>query len=116
MYLTPTEAQDRLQTRYSLVSSEAPLTIGDVLAASQALDELGPFEDSVDFDNLPDALLDYVALYAHMLATDELPAISSETVSGARADYASGAPRKSRNARRMDRLIAPYIRRRGTVA
>lgn len=98
-----------MQTRYNL---EASLTEGDVEAGENALQELAPFETPLEeYDTLPNALLDYVALYAYILATDELPGIQSESVGGTSSNYAT--PRQSQAAHRMDRLIAPYLQRRG---
>lgn len=109
MYLTATEAEARLQTRYNIT---AELTEGDVEAGESALEELAPFETPLDqYDTLPNALLDYVALYAYILATDELPGIQSENVGGTSSTYAT--PRQSQAAHRMDRLVAPYLQRRG---
>ncbi len=109
MYLTPTEARDRLQTRYSIT---ADLTIGDLMIASDTLDELAPFSPPLeDYETLPDALLDWVALKAHTLTQGDKEGLISRGIAGISASYAW--PQLSRDARRLETLIAPYLKRTG---
>lgn len=109
MYLTPTEATLRLIGRYGI---EATLYMGDVLAASEDLRERGPFVETVDLDGeLPDALLDWVALRSYQLSEDDDPAIQSEGVRGTSVTYAR--PMQSQTERRLERLIVPYQRTTG---
>ena len=108
MYLTAIEAESRLQTRYNL---DADLYDGHVEAGSKALDELAPFKDHVDFDNLPDALLDYVALYAFMLAEGKPGPIVRDAMSPFNTTYAGAEPNKY--ARIARELAAPYLKRTG---
>lgn len=111
MYLTPNEAETRLNGRYSIT---ADLTIGDLMIASDALDAMAPFE-GVDLEAgpIPDALLDYVALKAHALTLDHNEGMVRGGISGA----VSGEwawPQLSPNARRLEALLSPYVKRTGT--
>lgn len=108
MYLTPAQARTRLIARYDV---EAELTIGDLMLASDELDQMAPFEADVDVENLPDALLDWVALRAHHIA-----AVDREGFTATRADVLSKTyawPQLSRTARRLEKLVAPYLKRTG---
>lgn len=55
---------------------------------------------------VPNAVLDWVALRAFQLSTDEGPAVKSEGAGGVSVSYA--APKVSQSEKRMERLLAPY--------
>ncbi len=110
MYLTVAEAEARLETRFNIT---AELEDGDLMAASDTLGELAPFSPPLeDYATLPDALLDWVALKAHTLAQGGREGLTGHGVAGISASYAW--PQLSRDARRMEALIAPYLKRTGT--
>ncbi len=124
-YLTTTDAQNRLSTRFDIGSPA--LTSGDVDSASDDLDLMGPFvgvKDGPGTQNrqfprsvtlagdtagvVPDRILDWVALRAYQLATEDRPAIVSEGVLADRVKYAR--PKKGRVERLMASLLKPYKR------
>lgn len=115
MYMTQGEAATRLRERYGI---EATLAIGDVMLASEALRDSGPFVADVDLDEedspLPYALLDWVALYAHTIKEDEPGAVLTDNMAPFSRTYAR--PEMTRNGKRLARLIAPYLRHTGRVA
>lgn len=126
-YLTTTEAESRLTSRFGITATLAP---GDVDVASDELDGMGPFigyvSDSTQVRafprvlpplttaTTPDAILDAVALLAYQAATDEDPAIQSESTIDKSITYAS--PKTPLNARRVETLIGPYLLRVGSRA
>jgi hypothetical protein len=83
------------------------------MLASEALDDLAPFETPLEeYDVLPDALLDYVSLYAHELRREqEDPPPATRIKAG---DVTVDL--KSQTSRRLERLVAPYLKRTGRVA
>lgn len=123
-YLTSTQIQTRLTSRFELT---ATVSEGDADIASASLDASGPFigakldevqEGQFPRDTKPDgtaststavpeSVLDWVALRAYQLATDEESAIQSESISDWRATYA--APKVSQTERRMENLLRPYL-------
>ena len=123
-YLTTTDAQNRLSTRFDIGSPA--LTGGDVDSASDDLDAMGPFVGarhtsgqarqfprSVTLTGdaagvVPDRILDWVALRAYQLATEDRPAIVSEGVLADRVKYARS--KKGRVERLMASLLKPYKR------
>ncbi len=119
MYQTVAEAEARLQTRYNL---EASLTIGDVMLASLDLDGLAPFEGEKtdsgqarefprDGDTeTPDAVLDWVALRAYALVSEEKEGVTRRRVDVLSIEH---APAYSRTARRLQKLLDPYLQRTG---
>ncbi len=119
MYLTATEAQERLQTRYNF---EAILNIGDVMLASLDLDELAPFKgektDSAQVREFPrdgetetpDAVLDWVALRAHQMGADEREGVTRRRVGEVSIEHAPGF---SRTVRHLRVLLDPYLQRTG---
>lgn len=111
MYMTPEQARERLSARYGI--TDTPL-LGDVIAASEDLREMGPFNKDVDIEEPPDSLLDWVALRAHVLSEDEPGAVTKASMTPFSRTYAR--PEKTRNGKRLEALVAPYLRRTGRVA
>jgi hypothetical protein len=110
MYLTPNEAATRLKDRYGV---EDTPRIGDLMIASDALDGMAPFEDvDLDAGPIPDALLDYVALKAHVLARDRQEGQTSSSLGPMSHSFAW--PQLSPDARRLDALLRPYLKRTGS--
>lgn len=128
-YLTTEEAQTRLSERYGIT---ATLTTGDVEAASDELDDMTPFIGSRYSDDIniqarpfprdetlsgdgegavPERVLDWVALRAYQLATDEEPPVTSESAGGVSVSYKT--PKVSQTDRRMAALLSPYLRQVG---
>lgn len=123
-YLTSTQIQTRLTSRFEL---SATVNEGDADIASADLDASGPFvgakQDEAQEEQfprntnpdgtantsttVPEPVLDWVALRAYELASDEDPAIQSEGISDLRVTYAS--PRISQTQRRMENLLRPYL-------
>lgn len=118
--MTSLEAELRLSDRYDIDTS---LTTGDVDAASGDLDAYALVGGKYDVDQdsafprsvtiegdtageVPERALDWVALRAYQLATDEGPAVTSEGAGGVSVSYA--APKLSQTEKRMRRLLAPY--------
>lgn len=98
-----------MQTRYSI---SAELTDGHVEAGSNALDELAPFETPLeDYETLPDALLDYVALYAYMLACGWRGAVVRDSMQPFSTVYAKPEPNK--HAKVARELVGRHIKRTG---
>lgn len=114
-YLTPTEAASRL-SRYGITQT---VEEGDLDAASGQLDALAPFfgdkTDSAqenefprDGDTVvPDAVLDWVALRAYQLSTDEGPPVERESAGRVSSTYA--LPKLSQTEKRMGALLHPYL-------
>ncbi len=111
MYLTPTEAATRLSQKYSI---DATVLIGDVIIASEELREHAPFVADVDLDNPPDGLLDWVSLRAHVLSEDEPGPVTTDNMSPFSRTYAR--PEHTRNGKRLERLLRPYLAHKGRVA
>lgn len=107
MHLTPSQAQTRLSQRYGIATT---LLIGDLMAASDELDELAPFRADVNLTTPPDALLDWIALRAAELARESAP--KSVTVQGVSVTPAEMGV----SATRRRALIGPYLKRSGTRA
>lgn len=120
-YLSDTEAAARLQDRYNITA--APV-LGDLEAASGELDasplvgwrydlnQEREFPRSVTLagdveGEVPEAVLDWVALRAYQLLEDESPAVQSEGARGVNVSYAE--PKLSQTEKRMKRLLAPYL-------
>lgn len=116
MYLTAAQIKTRLTERYGV--TDPAIDDGDALAASEALRALAPFTLEVDLDatppELPDALLDWVALKALALATDEAGPITAEGMGRSSTSYA--LPEHSRNGKRARLLILPYLAWKGARA
>lgn len=114
MFVTPGEAEVRLRLRYGI---ETMLYIGDVLAASEELRGMAPFVDTVDLDGetgeLPDALLDWVALRSNEFrkgATGPPPA------SRVKAGNVTVDLRLQDQDATKRGLLAPYLKHKGRVA
>lgn len=128
-YLTTIDAELRLDDRYGIT---ATISQGDIDAASDELDSMMPFVGyrySTDTDvqtrqfprattldgdtegEVPPRILDWVALRAYQLATDEGPAVTSEGAGGVSVSYAN--PKVSQTEKRMMGLLSPYLRRVG---
>lgn len=128
-YLSAAEAQARLWGRYKIEADIAP---GDIEVASDELDAMAPFIDyrysydtalqtrqfprgvtlAGDTENeVPERILDWVALRAYQLSSDEEPATISESIGGVSVTYAG--PKPSQTERRMAGLLSPYLRRVG---
>lgn len=112
MYLAPEEARDRLAARYGIEAT--PLT-GDLAVASDRLDSHAPFKDSSILEDPPEALLDWVALYAYKLADERTDGKTSSSVGGA-VSWSTAWPQRSPTARRLSELLKPYLRHTGRVA
>ena len=126
-YLTRAEAASRLtdpETGYGFTAEEAGvISGGDLRAASDELDAMGPFVDSPSDPTqerqwprnapgssgpgMPDAVLDWVALRAYQLSSDDEPPVRSEGAGGVSVSYA--VPKLSQSGKRMERLLAPYL-------
>jgi len=122
MYMTPMEAEDRILGRYGIDVGLTAINIGDVMSASQSLDELAPFVgEPADPDQefprsgeteVPAAVLDWVALEAYRLSrAEEPPTISKSVQSLGAKTYAR--PMISREERIQYRLLHPYLKRTG---
>lgn len=112
MYLTPEQARLTLVERFGI--DKSPM-IGDLIAASEELREYAPFVDGVDLDGeLPDTLLDWVALRAHVLSEDEPGPVTEDSMSPFTRRYAR--PEATQNQKRLERLIAPYLAHKGRIA
>ena len=109
MYLTPSEARTRLQERYGI---ETTVYIGDLIMASEELRSRAPFVEGVDLSDPPDSLLDWVALCAYELGNYEQP-VSSVGAGDVSLSYRDSP---TRNQRRLQRLLAPYLAVRGRVS
>jgi len=126
-YLTGAEIAERLTERFPNLP-EVTVGDGDAEIASAELDGSGPFiggrlaedqelafprdtlpnGDENTEDDVPDAILDWVALNAAQISRDEAPGIKSESRSGLSVTY-SGATR-SPFARRKSGLLIPWLR------
>lgn len=118
-YLTKDQITTRLQNRFEIT---ATIFAGDADIASDELDAQGPFKGEKESEDqarawprvlvtddpavTPEAVLDWVALRAYQLSTDEDPAVRSESAGRASTTYAE--PKISQNAARMARLLIPY--------
>ena len=127
-YLTADQMADRLADRWGITTT---ITEGDADVASDELDASGPFrfrkKDSAQerafprslllngTDNtagiIPEAVLDAVALLAHHSASDEGPAVTSESTLDRSVSYAS--PKPAQAERRVAALLSPYLLRVG---
>lgn len=135
-YLTKQQAVARLvdaDTGFGISAEVADqITGGDLRLASDELDDMGPFKgsplsESQDrewpraggfgsgirgiFSGTPQSILDWVALRAFQLATEDEPAVSSEGAGGVSVSYA--LPKRSQLERRMERLLSPYLLKTG---
>jgi hypothetical protein len=120
MYQTVAEAEARLQTRFNIT---AELTIGDVMLAGLDLDGLAPFEgektdpgQAREFPRdgaaeTPDAVLDWVALRAYALVSEEREGVTRRRVDVLSVEH---APAYSQTARRLQKLLDPYLQRIAT--
>ena len=127
-YLTADQMADRLADRWGIT---ATITEGDADVASDELDASGPFRfrkkdssqerafprslllDGTDntAGTIPEAVLDAVALLAHHTASDEGPAVTSESTLDRSVSYAS--PKPAQAERRVAALLSPYLLRVG---
>lgn len=125
-YLTADQAIDRLDERYGIT---ATITDGDIDAASWELDASGPFigerlvstqelafprnlnpDGTVNAEeDIPERILDWVALKAYQLTSNEDPGIISESIGI--SSWTFGRPASSQSERRMEYLIRPYLDR-----
>lgn len=115
-YLTADEIIDRLEERFGY--QEAEILDGDADAASDDLDSMGPFlglkavsTQEREFPRygtaaVPPRVLDWIALRAYQLATDDEAPVSSE--SAGRVSVSYFRPKLSQAERRMRNLLAPY--------
>ncbi len=129
-YLTADEIIDRLSDRFGI---EAEILDGDAEIASDELDSMSPFigaraEESQERDwprylrlwedpgtpEMPDAVLDWVALKAYSLSIEHEPGVRSEGAGRVSVSYSE--PKRSQLERRMSRLLDPYLLRIGTQA
>jgi len=124
-YLDNTEIATRLLDRFDIT---AVIVKADADIASSELDAAGPFigekldtvtpqalqfprdtnpdgTDNAD-EEIPPPVLDWVALRAFQLSTDEDPAVKSESAGRVSVTYAD--PKPSQNEVRMARLLVPY--------
>ncbi len=113
-YLTRQQIEDRLLSRFGY---EAEILDGDADIASDDLDSMRPFlgrkTDSTQAREFPrnseiiqDDVLDWVALRAYQLATDDEAPVSSE--SAGRVSVSYFRPKLSQTERRMRSLRKPY--------
>ncbi len=130
-YLTNTAIALRLSARFGITATVAA---ADADIATSELDSFGPFigtkkdasqalafPRSLNPDGTtneattpPDAILDAVALLAYQAASDEGPAITSESVTGVSVTYAR--PAVPLSTRRIQALVSPYLLKAGTRA
>ena len=130
-YLSPEDAEDILWGQFAV---EADLAPGDLVAASEQLDEQRPFigarlDEEQDFQfprdvdiygndsiatEVPAPVLTWVALAAYRLSVDDDPPVTAESAGSASTSY--GAPKPSQTERRMASLLDPYLRTRGSLA
>lgn len=121
-YLTADMAEARLFERYGI---ESEIFVGDLVIASRELDArplVGEAYDATaqslafprsytvpgdEAGMVPEAILDWVALRAYQLATEDEPAVASE--SAGRVSVSYFRPKISQLERRMRRLLAPYL-------
>ncbi len=123
-YLTEEQARARL-AEYGIAPDV--LTRGDLRVASNELDVMPligeryadgqgrAFPRSVtrpgDVEGeIPGAVLDWIALRAYQLSSDEDPTVTSEGAGSVSVSYAR--PKLSQTEKRMARLLAPYLVRR----
>lgn len=132
-YLTTDQARARLAD-FGIAPPEAQPFAGDLRAASDELDSMAPFlgvlRDPLQHrewprvvrlddlekpaDYVPDAVLDWVALRAYQLSTDEEPAVKSEGAGRVSVTYLHG--KFSQTEKRMSGLLDPYLLRTGSRA
>jgi hypothetical protein len=125
-YLDGAGCEDRLAE----INIFTTITDADARAASNLLEAVGPFigdpqdeEQTLAFPrtlnpngtenedtDVPDDILDAVALAAYRIATDDPPPLTGRSRSGLSESYASSTPAKSQAERRFDALISPYLR------
>lgn len=127
-YLTADEATEKLADRFGIT---AELFDGDMDAASDALDAMGPFMGHVSdssqarmfprwvpffggTDQTPEAILDYVALKAYELSTEHEPGVRSEGAGRVNVSYSE--PKRSQLERRMAGLLDPYLLKVGRLS
>ena len=132
-YLTASDAETRLYSRFNI---ETTVTDGDVEIASDELDAQTPFigtklvtdgtqirefPRSLNPDGTanedtdpPEAVLDWVALAAYQLTSDDSPAVTSASADGVSLTFAR--PDTSPTERRMERMISPYYLKVGERA
>jgi hypothetical protein len=129
-YLTRSEALLRLEA-YGLTAEQTDvITEPDVESASDDLDGLAPFNgarpatqarqfprmdaelDAEDNPIIPAAILNWVALRAYEVAANVAPPIRS--TGAGRVSVTYDRPKPNQVERRMERLIDPYLLKRGT--
>lgn len=124
-YLSTNDAEARLWSRYGV---EASLSTGDLEAASVELDALAPFigskydtsgdqelafprsinPDGTEGDGeVPERVLDWVALAAYTITSPDSPAVTSESIGSTSRTYSTS--RVSPSTRRLAHLIEPYF-------
>lgn len=115
-YLTKADAEARLKDRFGVPADEAVVFPADLEAATAELDSLAPFEgDRADAaqllefprrgEEIPEVVLDWVALRAHQLGQEEDDApLKSEEVLDKKVTYAR--PSESRLERRLKATAA----------
>lgn len=108
MYLTPQQATSRLSERYGLDSTPY---IGDLIMAGEELHGLAPFKPTVDLDDPPEALIDWVALRAHELRRGREDPPPASRISAADVTVWVDNTRQT-----MSGLITPYLRYTGRSA
>ncbi len=126
-YLTPAQATSRLAA-YDL---DGYPSAGDLLAASMALNDSGPFigaryaydQGSVfprsvtlageEENTVPDSVLDWVALRALSLSEEEPDAVQSASAGGVSVSFAR--PSVPRRERLMCGLLRPYQKKTGSL-
>ena len=123
-YETSDQMETRLEDRFGIT---ATVYEGDAEIASDELDALRPFIGSkLDSDqerefprsinpdgttnedtDVPERVLDWVALKAYTLANVDVPAITSESIGSTSRSYST--PKIDQSERRMSVLIEPYL-------
>lgn len=117
-YLDPAAAASRL----SGFGITAEVSERELMVASDQLDALAPFAGSKPYgqerqfprageDAVPDAVLDWVALRAYELSSEEEPPVTSERAGSVSRNY--GRAKISRTARLRYGLLDRYLLRTG---
>lgn len=133
-YLSITDAEIRLLERFDIELMSSGLNLGDLILATQALDNNIPFKGAkfdsetnvqplqfprswtLDGDGegvVPNDVLDYVALSAYISKLEPDPGIKSESVADGSITYST--PKINKWVGVLPTLIQPYLRTRGTL-
>ncbi len=104
MYLTREQAEDRLLSRYGF---DASLLSGHAQAAGNRLDGFAPFSGLTLAEELPEAVLDWVALEAYKLSRGDEPGVIAKSVAGL-GSKTYARPSRAQAERLQEGLLAPY--------